>query len=201
MCIGSHCRVLPTRCCCAGLRARRRTNRSACWHALRRRVARAWRRPRRRCSVSSLRGNTRSDAETLPRALHTRTATRAPPHAHRTRVCACARGADNPPPPPPLTQALRVAERASTGRSDAAWRALCVILYGATGGFTLSQKQNWKRRQVSSPPSQLTRHHTGVHRHVARHRAAHSQARASALPRAHTICRQPFGCRRYFGGG
>ena len=46
-------------------------------------------------------------------------------------------------------EALRAAERASTGRSDAAWRALCVILYGTTGGFTLSQKQNWRRNTAA----------------------------------------------------
>ena len=91
-------------------------------------------------------------------------------HAHRTRTphTRTARAHIHAAPiilrtpPSRLTQALRVAERASTGRSDAAWRALCVILYGSTGGFTLSQKQNWKRRQVSSPLPPSNSH--GTHR-------------------------------------
>jgi len=46
-------------------------------------------------------------------------------------------------------EAIRLAERASIGRSDKGWRALCVILYGATGGFTLRMRQNWERRQAA----------------------------------------------------
>ena len=40
-------------------------------------------------------------------------------------------------------------ERSPVGRSDEAWRAVALLLYGGTGGYTIRQRQLWAKDQAA----------------------------------------------------
>ena len=80
-------------------------------------------------------------------------------------------------------EAVRLGEKSSVGRSSAGWRALALLLYGSTGGFTLRQRELWERRQAAVRLQVMTRRWK-LRGKVAARRRARLEAAAIRIQRA-----------------